>query len=146
MLERGGAVVDAQTKLGATALHVAAEQGKLDVVALLLSHRAVVDRKTDAGLTALHFAAEHDRREISRHLLLAGAAADARTLTGHTAMHVAITKGHTELTQLLLTEGRATVDATTNLGHTSLLSRGGRQQQRRCWRRARQWTPGRSQA
>ena len=93
LLLKAGAVVDAQTKLGATPLHVASEQGQLEVARLLLAHGAALDIRTEAGLAPLHFAAEQGQYDVARLLITSGAIIDAKTSTGHTPLHIAVQKG-----------------------------------------------------
>ena len=64
--------VDGQDLQGRTALHGAAETGKVDVVHLLLRFRANVDLTDHQGRTTLHVAAKMLRPEVVRILLRVG--------------------------------------------------------------------------
>lgn len=111
--------MDASTKLGATPLHVAAEQGRFELVRLLLDAGAALDAQTDAGLSPLSFAAEQGGVDIARLLLDSGADVGACTHTGHTPLHIAAQKGGLDVMSVLLSHGGDT-DARTGLGHTPL--------------------------
>jgi ankyrin repeat protein len=67
-----GASVSEKNKVGFTALHCAANQGHIDVVALLLRHGASVNDVNNAGRTALHCAAEQSNVKVVRALLAVG--------------------------------------------------------------------------
>jgi ankyrin repeat protein len=66
---------------GATALHVAAPAGRVDIVDLLLKHGAIVDAPIDpwyegdleGGMTALHLAVREGQEAVCAALLSAGA-------------------------------------------------------------------------
>ena len=80
--------------LGKTALHIAAEHGRIEVLDELLEHdrRADVDAVVeDTGETALHLAARHSTDALTR--LLGVADVHAVTHTGETALHVAAERG-----------------------------------------------------
>ncbi len=69
----GGADADVCDRLGVPALALAAGQGKLGIVDLLLSYGAKVDRTSEAGNSALMAAAARGRLEMVERLLEAGA-------------------------------------------------------------------------
>jgi hypothetical protein len=62
-----------------TPLHWAAEKGKVEVVELLLKHKADTNADCGNGLTPLHLAARYGNLEVCRVLLKNGANAAART-------------------------------------------------------------------
>jgi ankyrin repeat protein len=102
-------------KYGRTALHLAAMNGHLEIVKLLLEHGADVNAKTKEGYgyTALHSAASNGHLEIVKLLLEHGADVNAKTkYGGYTALHSATMNGHLEIVKLLLEHG-ADVNAKT---------------------------------
>ena len=123
MLLEAGADKDAATMHGVTvtALHIAAREGHLEVVRLLLQAGADKDASNGDGLTALHFAARPGHSEVVRLLLEAGADKDAATTHGVTvtALHIAAQEGHLEVVRLLLEAGADKDTADTN-GWTAL--------------------------
>lgn len=67
---------------GNGALHLAALQGRQDVVKTLLLYGAEVDIRNNEGWTPLHFAAMKGRHQVKRVLLDAGADVSAITRSG----------------------------------------------------------------
>ena len=103
-----------------TALHMAAECGHVECVALLLEAGADKDLANFEGKTALHLAAQRGFSEVVKLLLEAGADKDTATYDdGQTALHVAAGNGHLEVVKLLLDAG-ADKDATDDGGNTAL--------------------------
>ena len=101
-------------------LDVAAKNGHLEVVRLLLEAGANKERKGKTGATALILAAETGRLEVVRLLLQAGADKDAANENGKTALILAAEKGHLEVVQLLLEAG-ADQDSAMTGGATALM-------------------------
>lgn len=104
MLEHG-ACVEAVNKEGVSALMIAAGEGHLDVVKVLVMHKARVNATNDAGDTSLHFAVRHNHPEIAAYLLENGAAVDARNKKGVTPLMIAAWSGFDRLVQQLLAAG-----------------------------------------
>ena len=103
------------------ALLVAAREGHLEIVRLLLEAGADKDAATTTdGATALLLAAFQGHLEVVRLLLEAGADKDSATTDGATALLVADREGHLEIVRLLLEAG-ADKDAATTDGATALL-------------------------
>ncbi|CAK9111616.1 unnamed protein product [Durusdinium trenchii] len=90
---------------------LAAENGHLEVVQLLLEAGADKDAADANGTTALHMAAVFEHLEIMELLLEAGADQDAANADGTTALYIAARGGHVEAVRLLLGAG-ARLDAT----------------------------------
>lgn len=65
--------VNAKDAMGNTPLHLAALEGKQDVIKLLLDNGAEVNEQNDLGNTSLHFAMQNGYSEISTLLTDAGA-------------------------------------------------------------------------
>mmetsp|Transcript_22576 Transcript_22576/g.51034 ORF Transcript_22576/g.51034 Transcript_22576/m.51034 type:complete len:133 (-) Transcript_22576:264-662(-) len=82
-------------------LHVAANKGHVQIVSLLLDHKADVNRQNKLGSTALHCAAGYGLVEVVQRLLEAGAVKTVRDLEGKTPCDLAKAYGKTEVVRLL---------------------------------------------
>ena len=105
-------------------LHLACENGHLDVVQYLLtSHGANLAADTDwLGRTPLHYACEQGRLDVVRCLLTCHDA-NLEALTpfdGETALHLACLHGHLDVVAYLLTSHNANLEATNRKGSTPL--------------------------
>nr|GAT44878.1 ankyrin 2,3/unc44 [Mycena chlorophos] len=92
------------------ALHVSSSQGHIDVVKALIDAGVNKDELGNEDKTPLHQAASHGHLAIVKLLLAAGADTDLQDEEDETAMHKAAFKGHTEITKLLIS-----ADADVNL-------------------------------
>ena len=103
-------------------MHVAALQGHLEVVALLLEHPGIdVSAASNNGRTALHMAASLGHLEVVAVLLEhPGVDVSAATNMGLTALHLAALQGRLETVKLLLEHPGVDVRATSNDGETAL--------------------------
>ena len=103
---------------GWTAMHLAASNGRSDVLRLLLEADAACDEPVaaSAGFTPLRLAAAHGHLEAVHLLLQAGAAKEVSM-----AFHCAAGAGHLEIATLLLDKG-AKCDEATPDGFTPLNS------------------------
>jgi ankyrin repeat protein len=97
-----------------TPLHVAAEIGYADLIALL-APKADLDARDEEGGTALHSAvraaASAGQKDAVRALLRAGARTEAHDSRGRTPLHAAVEAGKADVVELLLDNG-ADVNAT----------------------------------
>jgi ankyrin repeat protein len=64
LLLEHGADINAQSQSGRTPLHVASDNGALEVVCLLLERGADVEAKSNVGKTALQYAADMEHDEV----------------------------------------------------------------------------------
>ena len=109
---------------GLTALHVAAEEGYLEIAELLLSAGAKIEGKTRIGdYTPLHLASRSGQAEVVRALLEAGAdAAAVTTTTEVTPLHLAAKAMNGEGAVRALLEHAAPVNAREHsAGQTPLM-------------------------
>jgi uncharacterized protein len=79
---RSGANVDAQSYYKWTPLQLAARNGNVKIVEMLLSAGADVNCRGFHGWTALHYAVRYGRQEVVQVLLSAGADPDIRDNDG----------------------------------------------------------------
>jgi ankyrin repeat protein len=109
-----------------TALKLAAENGHLDAVKLLLAAGARPDEKfgsrwDENQQTALMHAAKAGPLEVAKALIDAGAAATAKDRGGMTVLHYAAKGGHAPMIDLLVQEG-AKVEVKTKDGFSPLMA------------------------
>jgi len=99
-----------------TALHAAiAGERNVDVIRLLLAHRAQTNIFDSNGHTCLHTAAFHDDNiEIIRLLIEHGADVNARMEGGETALSLAIKQGNNNVAELLRQNGAREVAEETH--------------------------------
>lgn len=89
--------------LGTSALYLAVNKGKKDIVKLLLDHGADIEAhsKKTSGRTPLHEAVRHGHRDIAKILLDHGANAFAQDKSGKTPLDIARGENHPEIGKLL---------------------------------------------
>jgi uncharacterized protein len=88
-----------------TALHYAAMNGNLTIIAILIKAKAKLDPKDKLGNAPLHLAADRDQAEAAKLLLDVGATVDAENKNGMTPLMVAANRGSLEIVQALLAKG-----------------------------------------
>lgn len=103
---------------GNTALILAAKNGKLAVIELLLEKGANVNAKGYANLTALHYACRFDMLEVTHHLVNnAGADINAGDEVDNKPLHEAARMGNLKCVEVLLQKG-ADLEVKNKLGST----------------------------
>jgi len=120
----GGADANAAQGDGLTALHMAAQEGYLEIAEALLGAGADVEAKTRIGdYTPLHLAAQEANAPVARVLLEAGAdPAAVTTNTGVTPLHLAAKAiGGEGAARTLLDAGVSVDPRESAAGHTPLM-------------------------
>ena len=103
----------------ATAMHVAARAGHVDILSLLLENGAEVDIRGRFGHTPLHRATENGKLEAGRCLLDHGADINARNENDETPLFDAMSSRQVEFARMLLERG-ARIDVCDSDGWTPL--------------------------
>jgi ankyrin repeat protein len=88
-----------------TALHYAAMNGNLTIVAILIKASAKLDAKDKLGNTPLHLAADRGQTEAVQLLLDVGAPVDPENKNGMTPLMIGANRGNFEIVQALLAKG-----------------------------------------
>ena len=101
-----------------TPMHVAAGEGHIDILSLLLDHGADVDVRNENGETPLLRASWAGKREAGWYLIDRGADINAADERNFTPVFVAF-KGHVESARMLLDRG-AVIDIRNRYGETPL--------------------------
>ncbi len=120
-LAEQGAVLDAITDQGATALHWAARHGRADAVVWLIEQGADLNAQQHNGWSPLANAVTENHIEVSTLLLERGADPNLPTAVGLTPLNRAALRGYSSLVNLLLEYG-ADVNAQDDEGRTALLA------------------------
>jgi ankyrin repeat protein len=94
--------VDDQSR---TALHNAAINGNLQIIAILIKADAKLNPVDQLGDTPLHLAADRNQTEAAKLLADAGAEVDAQNKDGMTPLMIAASRGNLELVRALLAKG-----------------------------------------
>ncbi|XP_014494814.1 ankyrin repeat-containing protein At5g02620-like [Vigna radiata var. radiata] len=107
---------------GFDALHIAAKQGDLDIVKILMEAHSELSMTVDpSNTTALHTTALQGHIEIVKFLLEAGGSlATIARSNGKTALHSAARNGHVEVVKALLEKEPAIATRTDKKGQTAL--------------------------
>ena len=102
-----------------TPLHLATEEGHLEIVQALITAGANIEATDHQGNTPLHLAVNHGHLKVVQALVNAGANKDTPNKLGCTPLHLAVNHGHLKVVQALVNAG-AKKDATTMLDETPL--------------------------
>ena len=82
-------------------IHVAARNGTLDDVRILVVNGADINKPGELSMTALHYAAMRGHSKVVEFLLSKGASNTARDDFGQTALKVALNGSHHDVIELL---------------------------------------------
>lgn len=92
-------------KGGVPLLFLASREGKEEIAAMLIAHRAKVNEPDIVGKTPLHIAVEGRHQNIVELLLNNGASLLAKDMLGRTPLHQSSIEGYLKITELLLAGG-----------------------------------------
>ena len=127
-LIKTGAVVDAISTVGSTALHIASSLGKEKVVKCLIDAGANVNVKGEHMYTPLHSASgfhfpsekQDNYEKIVSHLIDAKVDVDSIADNGDTALQLAIQNGHERIVVILIEAGANIKSKIKENGYTPL--------------------------
>jgi uncharacterized protein len=88
-----------------TAMHYAAVNGNLQIIAILVKADAKLNVPDQLGNTPLHLAADQNQTAAAKLLLDVGAAVDPQNKDGLTPLMIAASHGNLELVRALLAKG-----------------------------------------
>mmetsp|Transcript_5861 Transcript_5861/g.20432 ORF Transcript_5861/g.20432 Transcript_5861/m.20432 type:complete len:800 (+) Transcript_5861:169-2568(+) len=103
-----GADVEATDDCGRTPLHLAAKNGSIALVSLLIDKggKTMCEHTDREGSTALHIASAHGQVEVVRHMTQkCGSVVDVQNKAGNTPLHLAARAGAAESARCLLATG-----------------------------------------
>ncbi|XP_069486791.1 nuclear factor NF-kappa-B p105 subunit [Ambystoma mexicanum] len=125
-----GADVTLLDRHGNSALHLAAKEGRAEILSILLRHgriAEIINLPNGDGLNAIHLAMVANSMACLRLMISARADVDAQEQkSGRTSLHLAVEQDNISLAGCLLLEGDACVDSTTYDGTTPLHIAAGR--------------------
>lgn len=129
-LVAAGADIAILDRHGNSALHLAAKEGKADILEILLKHKniaKIIDLPNGDGLNGVHLAMMANSMPCLRLMIAARADINApEQKSGRTPLHLAVEQENISLAGCLLLEGDAFVDSTTYDGTTPLHIAAGR--------------------
>ncbi len=111
ILIQAGQPVDQTDRIGFSALMIAARNGDLSLLELLLKHQANVNQHANSNgmmATPLILAAAHNQTEVIKKLYSAGAKLDVTDVMGNTALHWTLGAPNNSTTDLLISLGANT--------------------------------------
>lgn len=100
-------------------IHRSVIAGRVDALAVLITHGARIDVGDSMGHTPLHWAANKNHMECARYLIDAGASLSPRNFMGSTPLHMACAHHHLPMARLLIASG-ADLDILDEAGLTAL--------------------------
>lgn len=90
---------------GVSALILAVQQNRVDIVKLLIEHKANVNIKDNQGWSALTYASRYEYCDIAKLLLKNDAKINESDNFGYTPLMIAVMNGHLEMVKLLCKNG-----------------------------------------
>ena len=112
--------IDAKGRDGYTALHCSCREDHVDIVKILVKHKANLNARTDSGATPLTLAARNKHDNVV-HALLSDSQClvDAKGQDGYTALQYSCRHGYVDIVRTLV-KHKANVNAKTDSGHIPL--------------------------
>ncbi|XP_070540511.1 fibronectin type 3 and ankyrin repeat domains protein 1-like [Ptychodera flava] len=121
ILESGEVPVDVPDKYGLSPLMSAAQKGYINIVDVLIQHRADVNFQNDSGKNALMLACFAGQLEVVKTLRAEGATWEVCDKGGSTPMHWAVDSGNTRLLRWIIEDGCPVDIRDRNSGWTPLM-------------------------
>lgn len=106
---------------GLTPLHIACDNGHIDIVRFLLANGANIEAKPKDGRTPLMHAISNDHFEIAEFLISKGANVNAASATNYTVLMQASAKGNLDIINEILLK-IDNINAKNNDGRTALMN------------------------
>ncbi|XP_064633189.1 ankyrin-2-like [Lineus longissimus] len=106
---------------GMTPLHFSALLSHLDIIQLLIDHRAIINAATDHGFMCLHLASIHNFGDLAEMLLTKRILKEVRAKDGATPLFLAASHGAVKVLNILIAAG-CSVNAQISRGITALHS------------------------
>ncbi|WCR59442.1 MAG: Phosphocholine transferase AnkX [Wolbachia endosymbiont of Ctenocephalides felis wCfeF] len=103
-------IVNVENNCGQTPLHIAAENGWLNIVKYLIDKDANINAKGEYGWTPLHIAAKNGKLDMIKYLTNKGANINAKDECYSTPLHLVAELGELSIVEYLINKG-AYVDA-----------------------------------
>jgi len=120
LLLENNADINAQSHAGRTPLHVAIQEGKVELATFFIKNGANMNiQKFEYKTTPLHEAMRYRRKNSAILLIESGARTDIKDEEGQSALHYAVRFNHLNIVQALL-KYDADVNAPDNEGNTPL--------------------------
>ncbi|CAG9986132.1 unnamed protein product [Clonostachys byssicola] len=107
-------------RTGQTPLLVAASQGRIDLITLLIGHGADIHARDNDGYGCLHLSARAEHYDVTKLFLDLGISVNARANDDATPLHGAAVEGNLGIVKLLISKG-ADINATKLSGVTPLM-------------------------
>lgn len=104
-LTDGTSLVEARNLSGKTALHIAASQGNLRFIKMLLGYGIDVNESDELGRSALVYAINGNKLEAIKYLLANGASAMQQDMYGQTPLHFAVQTKNVDCIRILQATG-----------------------------------------
>ncbi|XP_071636411.1 uncharacterized protein [Temnothorax longispinosus] len=111
--------INARDKDGFTILHIASQEGRLEVVKYLVDKGSDINAKNTSGTKPIHIAAREGHKDTVEFFLSKGLSINDRGAFNQTLLHYAAIKGHLEFAKFLIAQG-ADVNAKDVNGITAM--------------------------
>ena len=116
-----GIDIDLRTINGSNCLHIAAQNGHLNLCKMLINKYNIdIDIIDNDGCTVLHQSARSGSYEVFRYFAPKGSDIHLKTKNGRTCLHIAAFSGHLNLCKILINNHRFNVNISDKDGCTAL--------------------------
>ena len=116
-----GTDINLKTKNGLNCLHIAADEGHLNLCNTFINkHKFDVQIPDNNGWTALHYSAGHGSYELVKFFADMGSDINLKTNDGRTCLHIAANRGYLNLCKTFVNEHKFNAKMPDNNGWTAL--------------------------